>query len=189
MDPYTVPPDQVQTLNPLCVLLFVPLFSWIFGKVDPENKVFRPIRRMLMGFGLTVLAISNMAFAGYLAQVTGRNVSIFYLALSYVHLTAGEVLVYGTGLELAYTAAPKSMKSFITACFLLTDALGNFVNILFGRCYGLSTVASENKWFALTPGNFFMLTACMVALAGVAFYFVGKQFDRKNRPATPALEG
>jgi dipeptide/tripeptide permease len=189
LNPYTIPPDQGQTLNPLCVLLFVPLFSWFFGKVDPEIKIFSPIRRILMGFGFTVVAIGLMAFAGYLAQLTGQKVSILILAASYVLLTAGEVLVYGTGLELAYTAAPKNIKGFVTACFLLTDALGNFINILFGRCYGLSLSASENGRFTLTPGNFFALTACIVLAAGVGFYYVGKQFDKQGRAATPAIEG
>jgi dipeptide/tripeptide permease len=185
--PYTVPPDQVQTLNPLCVLIFVPLFSWFFGKVDPEIRIFRPIRRILMGFGITVVAIGLMALAGFYAQSSGQKVSILILACSYILLTAGEVLVYGTGLELAYTAAPKNMKGFVTACFLLTDALANFINILFGRCYGVSFSATENGPRTLMPGPFFTLTAFLVLAAGIAFYFVGRQFDRNNDKAKAAI--
>jgi POT family proton-dependent oligopeptide transporter len=188
-EPYTVPPDQVQTLNPLCVLIFVPLFSWLFGVLDPHNRIFRPIRRILMGFGITVVAISLMALAGYYAQASGHKASILILACSYILLTAGEVLVYGTGLELSYAAAPKSMKSFITACFLLTNALANFVNIIFGRRYGGSFSVADNGPYTLMPGPFFALTAAIVLAAGIAFYFVGRRFDRNSARTDAALEG
>jgi len=39
-------------------------------------------------------------------------------------------------LELSYAAAPKSMKGFITACFLVTNTLGNFLNVLWTPKYG-----------------------------------------------------
>ena len=71
---YIVPPDQYQLLNPAFVLIFVPLFSWFFGYVDPEIRIFRPARRrMLMGFRITVFSIRLMATAGYLAGGRGTR--------------------------------------------------------------------------------------------------------------------
>lgn len=185
---YIIPPDQYQLLNPACVLLFVPLFSWLFGRIDPQTRIFSPVRRILMGFGITVIAIGLMSCAGYLANATGQKVSVFWLTTSYILLTAGEVLVYGTGLELSYAAAPKNMKGFVTACFLLTDALANFINIRFGRVYGTSLVPSENGPDTLTPGPFFALTAMIVLAAGIGFYFVGRRFDRERDAARAALQ-
>ncbi len=183
---YIIPPDQYQLLNPAFVLIFVPLFSWLFGRIDPEIRIFRPVRRMLMGFGITVVSIGFMAAAGYLANATGEKVSVFWLVFAYISLTAGEVLVYGTGLELAYAAAPKHMKGFVTACFLLTDALANFINIGYGRLYGTFLSPSQNNPHTLTPGPFFTLTAFIVLAAGIGFYFVGRRFDRgRARPTSP----
>src|SRR6202043_4096788 len=31
-----VPPDQIQTLNPLFVIILVPLFAWLFSRLDPQ---------------------------------------------------------------------------------------------------------------------------------------------------------
>ena len=89
---------------------------------------------------------------------------------------------------MAYTAAPKNMKGFVTACFLLTDALANFINIGYGRVYGTSLVASENGPHTLTPGPFFTLTAFLVLAAGIAFYFVGRRFDRGQATDRAARE-
>jgi POT family proton-dependent oligopeptide transporter len=179
----TLSPDQVQFLNPACVLLFVPLFTWGFGKIDPLAAVFTPVRKILMGFMLTVIAIGSMFSAAYIASMTGQKVAVYWLAAAYILLTAGEVLVYGTGLELAYTAAPKNMKGLITACFLVTNALGNLINMWFSRMYGLNFTASENNPGTLTPTVFFAVTGLVVLTAGIMFYFVGKRFDKAQREA------
>ena len=78
---------------------------------------------------------------------------MLWIILAYVLLTLGEVLVYSTGLELSYTAAPKNMKGFITACFLVTNTLANFLNIWFAKLF--DTV--------LSPGAFFGVTAIVAA--------------------------
>jgi dipeptide/tripeptide permease len=93
-------------------------------------------------------------------------------------LTVGEVLLYGTMLELSYSAAPKSMKGFITACFLVTNAVANFLNVFWMPKYGGSLTDEMAKRGSLLPGQFFGITALVVLAAGVAFIFIGKQFER-----------
>ena len=60
-----------------------------------------------------------------LVEVSTAKVSVLWPSLAYIILTLGEVLLYGTMLELAYTAAPKSMKGFVTALWLVTVGLAN----------------------------------------------------------------
>src|SRR5262249_51010589 len=136
-----IAPDQLQWLNALFVIILVPTFNFMFGRFDPQVKIFTPMRKVLAGFVLTAAAISIMALAGFLVQghaeqgtggsktvwVSTVKVSFLWPALAYIVLTFGEVLLYGTMLELAYTAAPKSIKGFVTACFLVTNGLGNLI--------------------------------------------------------------
>ena len=53
----------------------------------------------------------------------------------YAVLGFGEILTSTTGLEFAYSQAPSSMKSVVTALFLLTSAVGNVLT-------GASTLGS-----------------------------------------------
>ena len=55
----------------------------------------------------------------------GERPSIGWQVLAYAILTASEVMVSITGLEFAYTQAPKRMKSVIMALFLMSVSLGN----------------------------------------------------------------
>ena len=165
---YTVPPDQIQVINPLCVLLMVPIFNLIFKSLDPQVRYFTAMRKILGGFILAVAAAGVMSAAGYLAVGTGAKVSIAFPVVAYIFLTAGEVLLYGTGLELAYAVAPKNMKGFVTACFLLTMTLGNFINVGLSQLYG-----------PLSPGTFFALSGGIALAGALAFPLVGRQLDRQ----------
>jgi len=49
---------------------------------------------------------------------------------AYLILTASEVMISITALELAYTHAPSASKSFVTSFYLLSVALGNGVTAL-----------------------------------------------------------
>jgi len=193
----TIAPDQLQFINALFVLILVPVFNFTFAYLDPKAVIFTPMRKVLAGFLLTATAVGIMSVAGFLVQghtatvieggksvdVSTVKVSALWPAMAYVVLTFGEVLLYGTMLELAYTAAPKSMKGFVTACFLLTNTLGNFLNMLWTPLYGgsLSDPAADRG--ALLPGPFFGLTALAVLFAAVAFVFIGKRFERGQAEA------
>jgi dipeptide/tripeptide permease len=171
-------PDGFQFINALLVIVLVPIFAWSFRKLDPEMTVFRPMRKILAGFLFQVAASGVMAIAGVLAS-EGTPVTAWWIVAGFALLTVGEILLYGTGLELSYAAAPANMKGFVTACFLVTNALGNLINAQLSKLYGTH----------LNPAEFFALSAGIVFAAAVAFYFVGRRFDRGqaavSEPAAP----
>lgn len=195
-----ISPDQLQFLNSLFVILLIPVFNFVFARFDPDVKIFTAMRKVLAGFVFTAAAIGIMSLAGFMAQghteevmrgdklveVSTAKVSVWWPAMAYIILTFGEVLLYGTMLELAYAAAPKSMKGFVTACFLVTNTLGNFLNMLWMPQYGGSLVDPLSKRGPLAPGQFFGITALVVLFAAVVFVFVGRKFERSYSDAAAA---
>lgn len=164
---WEIPPEGFQFINPALILVLVPSFAFMWRSIDPHGTRFPPATKIFFGFIFTTAAPTIMAIAGYLAA-DGSKVSPAWMVLAYTILTIGEILVYGTGLELAYTAAPANMKGFVTACFLVTNSLGNMINTQYAPLYGKT----------LAPGPFFALTAGIALAATVAFYFVGRRFNR-----------
>jgi POT family proton-dependent oligopeptide transporter len=161
------PPDGFQFINSLLIIILVPLFGLMWRKIDPQGNRFPPAHKILMGFLWTAAAAGVMSLASYQAQ-GGEKVSAWWMVLGYFVLTIGEILLYGTGLELSYTAAPDNMKGFVTACFLVTNTLGNLINSQLSPLY--KKVIPETQFFAMTAG--------IVLVASVAFYFVGRRFTR-----------
>ena len=49
-----------------------------------------------------------------------ERVTVWWQILAFFVLTIAEILISVTGLELAFVAAPPTMKSFVTACWLVT---------------------------------------------------------------------
>jgi POT family proton-dependent oligopeptide transporter len=194
-----IAPDQLQFLNALFVIILVPVFNTAFKYLDPNLRIFTAMRKIFVGFLLTAAAIGIMALAGYLVQghtttvqvgdqmkevcSQGDKVSILWPAMAYIVLTFGEVLLYGTMLDLSYAAAPKSMKGYVTACFLLTNTLANFLNIMWTPFYGGSLPDALAKRGPLMPGQFFGVTALVTIVAALLFIFIGKQFERGQAEA------
>ena len=117
--------SQMQALNPLLVMLLIPL----------NNLVLFPALKRL-GFEMTALRrmTAGIAFSGFawvvvaglqLALDGGRAVSITWQVLPYALLTLGEVLVSATGLEFAYSQAPPAMKGALMAFWNLSVTIGN----------------------------------------------------------------
>lgn len=139
--------SQVQVINPILVMMLIPLFQFvIYPSVD---KVFRltSIRKISIGFFLTAASFAVVAMAQDLID-GGATPSIAWQLWAYVLLTSGEVMISITGLEFSYTQAPKTMKSVIMAVWLFSVSLGNiftsFVNHSI-QVPGVNQVAAEVK--------------------------------------------
>ena len=109
-----------------------------------------------------------------------QKISVFWPAAAYVLLTLGEVLVYGTGLELAYTAAPANMKGFITGCFLATIMIADLINDRMSQLYGGSLADLPEDRGRLSPAWFFGLMTAIAIAATIGFYFVGRRLKRQS---------
>lgn len=166
----TIAADQLQAINPWTVMIFAPLFSKLFQKIDPDMRVLTVGNKILAGFLLQAVASGLMSAAGFLAESSNEKLSILWPATAYFILTIAEILVYGTGLELAYSAAPSNLKGFVTACFLTTSACGNLINIWFSGLYGT----------ILSPGSFFGISALMVAAAACVFFRLSRKLGIKS---------
>jgi POT family proton-dependent oligopeptide transporter len=123
-------PSQIQALNPILILLFIPLFNFV---IYPSiNKVFplTPLRKIGIGFFLTVPAFLLPAWIEH-QIAAGDIVAIEWQLFSYVLITAAEVFVSITALEFSYTQSPTKMKSFVMAAYLLGVSVGNqFVSVV-----------------------------------------------------------
>ena len=116
--------SQVQAINPLLILAFIPLFSYVIYPAISKVFPLTPIRRISIGLFITVAAFGlSGLIESWIDQ--GLTPNIRWQLLAYVIITAAEVMVSITALEFSYTQAPPQMKSFVMSLFLLTVSVGN----------------------------------------------------------------
>jgi POT family proton-dependent oligopeptide transporter len=170
-------PDQIQGLNPILILLLLPPITVLWHLLASLGLKLRPTDKMLIGFVLTAVTMGIMSAAGYRAAELGR-VSVLWEVVAYVLITVAEICISVVGLELAFSAAPATMKSFVTACWLLTVFFGNILNSFITPLYGAEIGLLGVK---LTPRTYFGLFALLMIPVTAAFVLVARRF---NRPAT-----
>ena len=124
--------SQVQAVNPILIMLFVPLFDLVIYPFVGKFVTITPLRKIGVGFFLTIFAFALTAFAEQMIE-SGAQVSILWQCASFGIITAAEVLVSVTALEFSYTQAPTSLKSLIMSIYLLSVTLGNQITALVNR--------------------------------------------------------
>jgi len=162
-----IPPDAIQGLNPILIVIMSPFFAWLWRRTDKDetHRLSSP-RKMLIGFFLVILCMGLMTLAGYSAA--SARISILWEVGAYVLITAAELCISVIGLQLAFEEAPERMKSMITGVWLCTVFLGDVFAGWFSRIYTRTT-----------PGNFFGIMTVMIIVVTMAFYFVGRRFERR----------
>jgi proton-dependent oligopeptide transporter, POT family len=116
--------SQIQTVNPIFILIMLPLFSyWLYPFVEKFVRL-TPLRKI--GAGLFVTAGSFLIVAMIQTRIdAGARPNIIWQVWAFVVLTAGETLVSPTHLEFSYTQGPVKLKSLIMCTYLLAVSLGN----------------------------------------------------------------
>ena len=117
-------PAQIQTVNPIFVLIMLPLFSYVIYPALERFVKVTPLRRF--GAGLWAASAAFLIVGWIQTRIdAGQHPHILWQILAFVVLTAGEVMLSVTHLEFAYTQAPRKMKSLVMCTYLGSISLGN----------------------------------------------------------------
>jgi POT family proton-dependent oligopeptide transporter len=175
-------PAQIQAANPLLVMILIPLFAYRVYPAIGRVYALTPLRKIAIGLFLTVVAFAIPTLVQmYIDQ--GGMPHIGWQLLAYVVLTSGEVMVSITCLEFSYTQAPKTMKSFVMAFFMLSISLGNLftsgVNFFIQNPDGSSKLEGADYFLFFTL--LMLVTAILFTL--VVRYYRGVSYIHDEQPA------
>ena len=118
-------PSQIQSLNSVFVLTFIPLFAYIVYPLGDRLWKLTPLRKIGLGLFIMVAAFALVALIQQWID-GGARPNIGWQVLAFALLTVAEVMVSIVALEYAYTQAPKTMKSLLMCYYLGAVAVGNF---------------------------------------------------------------
>jgi len=170
--------SQIPALNPLMVMLLIPFNNFQFYPlVEKLGLKLTPLRKMSIGMLVAAVAFAMVAIIqGWIeaGEATGEKVTVMWQIIPYFVMTQAEVMVSITGLEFAYTQAPKRMKSTLMGFWLLTVAFGSKIVIV---------ITAFEREAGLGLQQFFWVFAALMALAAVgfaarAYFYVGKDYSQ-----------
>jgi len=159
--------EQIQVVNAVLILVFIPIFS--LGVYPFLEKVgIRVTALRKIGWGFALLGLTFVLSAWIQSQLdNGVKLNIGWQLIAYVILTMSEILVSITGLEYAFSQAPKAMKSTIMACFFLTVFLGNMLDSAVNH-----NIQGGGFFSHYTGASYFWLFAGIMAANWVLYHIV-----------------
>ncbi|HMM57823.1 MAG: MFS transporter [Xanthomonadales bacterium PRO7] len=172
---------QMQALNPMLVMLIIPFNNLVAFPLLRRFGI-EPTALRRMGAGIALAAVAWVV-AGILqlAIDAGGAVSIAWQIVPYAFLTLGEVLVSATGLEFAYSQAPRSMKGAIMSFWMLSVTYGNLWVLLAdaGIRNGAVTAWIAAAGFGETAFLMFFF-AGFAALAAAVFALYARRYPMQD---------
>jgi len=167
-------PAQLQAVNPILILTFIPLFTYVLYPMIDKVFALTPLRKIGIGLFLTVAPFVIGAWLEARIQ-NGEAPSIAWQIFQYVLMTAAEIMVSITALEFSYTQAPKRMKSWIMGLFFAGVSLGNAltwaVNVI---------IENDDGTTKLDGAAYYLFFAGMMFVAAVLFVFVAAKYKEER---------
>jgi proton-dependent oligopeptide transporter, POT family len=172
MSTHGVPNDVINNLDPFAILILIPIHDLLiypfFNRIGIKVT---PLRKITLGFFTGSLAmiwaavvqhyIYKTSPCGYHAAGDLPNgdpcpvspLNVWIQTGSYVLIGASEIYASITGLEYAFTKAPKNMKSLVMGMFLFTSAIAAAIGEAFVSEYTCPSLLNE------------IIDACHIALS------------------------
>ena len=172
---------QMQALNPIMVMLLIPFNNLVLYPLL-RRMGYEPTALRRMGFGI---AFSGLAWivAGVIQLWLdgGDPVTLAWQILPYLLLTFGEVLVSATGLEFAYSQAPRAMKGVIMSFWLLSVSYGNLWVLMTNAAIRNESVIGQIASTGLSENAFLMFFfAAFAFAAALAFGLYARRYPMQD---------
>lgn len=202
---FQIPIASLSLLDTIGVLVLIPIMDKLVYPLLKKCNV-RLSQLQRIGVGM-VIATLSMACAGGIElyrkeqccmnQTRGSdetetkvsNITIFYQVPQYTLIGLSEVFTSITGLELAYTEAPKSLQGAVMGIYLLTTGLGTYLGAALVAIVNAITGAhgESGEWYPnkdhINDGklaNYFFLLAGLMFLNFILYIFVACDFKVKK---------
>jgi proton-dependent oligopeptide transporter, POT family len=120
---WSFPSSWFQALNPIFIIIFAPIFSWLWnalGQRQPSSPAKFAYGLLLLSFGFLLL-IPASSFA----QSAGHRVSPLWLTGVYLLHTLGELCLSPVGLSMVTKLAPPQLVGSMMGFWYLSNAAGN----------------------------------------------------------------
>ncbi len=176
---FSVPAAWFQSVNPLAILLFAPIFAGLWLKLKDMGK--EPSIPLKMVGGLLFLSTGFMVlvFASKSLDAGVASISPLWLIMVYVMFTFGELCISPIGLSMVSKLSPKRFTCLMMGVWFLTSAVAN---ILAGQISALYPDPSLPTPYLLgipIDGftSFFMIFVVMSLAAAVILFLTRNRLE------------
>jgi POT family proton-dependent oligopeptide transporter len=156
------PASWYQSVNPLAILIFAPVFAWLWLGLERRGR--NPSTPAKFAWGLFLLGLAFIAMVVGALQARERGLAgPQWLLVTYVVTTWGELCLSPVGLSMVTRLAPARLQSLLMGLWFFSLSLANLFGGLVAR-YS-KRLESGEATFVLEglPGFYLLLVAFPIA--------------------------
>jgi proton-dependent oligopeptide transporter, POT family len=130
---WNFPSSYYQSLQPLFIITFAPVFAWLWirlGRREPSSPAKFGLGLLFVGSGFAMLVAASSLSAN------GVKVAPWWLVVTYLLHTWGELSLSPVGLSATTRLAPARVAGLMMGVFYLAISVGNFVGGRLASLYG-----------------------------------------------------
>lgn len=154
-----ISPAWFQSLNPLFIIIFAPVFAWLWVKLgNRQPTIPQKFSLGLLFAGLSFLIILLPAYFGGASSL----VNPLWLVLSYFVVVLGELCLSPVGLSATTKLAPAAFTAQTMSLWFLSNAAAQGINAQIVKFY---TPETEMLYFGVIGGVALVLSLLLFLLA------------------------
>lgn len=176
---WTVPASWFQSVNAVAIVLFAPLFAWLWSRL--ARRGLDPSTPVKMSFGFFFLGLGYLVISfGVDGLDPTTKVSMMWLISLYLLHTFGELCLSPIGLSAVSKLSPPKFASLMMGVWYLASSLANKMAGVLSSFY-----PEEGKAAPVLLGyevtdlhGFFVIFVVMSAAAGVVLFLLARPISR-----------
>jgi len=171
---FEMPASWFQSVNPLAIILFAPLFAVLWTALGKRNR--EPASPVKQALGLMLLSIGYLVIAIGVKGVDGATkASMFWLLSMYILHTFGELCLSPIGLSMVARLSPPRLASLLMGVWFLANAMANDFAGMLGKLYPEGGKTTYFFGHAIQNLNdFFMIFVILSGVAAVLLLLLSK---------------
>jgi POT family proton-dependent oligopeptide transporter len=121
-----IDPQSFQALNPIWIIIMSPILAFSYYKMNIKGVPLPIPHKFALGMTFCGLSFFVLFFARFVHDDAGM-VSSWWLVLSYLLQSTGELLVSALGVAMVAELVPVEISGFVMGMWFLTSAMAGFI--------------------------------------------------------------
>lgn len=161
---YTIIPDQLNVLNPLLVLVLIPIFEKIVYPLLAKVRINSDLQKVTLG-GVCAGVAFLISAVVELQLENEKDLHMAWLLPQYTLMSIAELLIIVPIMNFSYNVSPSNTKTLIQAFNNLSMGVGNLIVVIV-----VGTKLIESQVYE------FILFAVLMLVDMVIFTFLARRF-------------
>lgn len=119
-------PQSFQALNPIWIVIMSPVLASFYNRLNTQKRIFAIPYKFALGMTLCAWSFLVLFFARYFYTDNGM-VSSWWLVLSYLFQSVGELLISALGVAMVAELVPPKIAGFVMGMWFLTFSIAAFL--------------------------------------------------------------